>query len=107
MNFLIQGWLLGVAYVAPIGMQNMYIINTSMEKPYSHAIKVALIMIFFDISLGFFEFREAFFLFSDVDCLSICKEAFDYRKVGCVRFASDNHELFKGGDGVFLTGEGT
>lgn len=52
MNFLIQGWLLGVAYVAPIGMQNMYIINTSMEKPYSHAIKVALIMIFFDISLA-------------------------------------------------------
>lgn len=52
MTYLIQGWLLGIAYVAPIGMQNMYLINTAVEKKRSHALRVALIMIFLDITLA-------------------------------------------------------
>jgi len=52
MNFFIQGWLLGIAYVAPIGMQNMYLINTAIEKSKTRALQVALIMIFFDITLA-------------------------------------------------------
>lgn len=52
MSFLIQGWLFGIAYVAPIGMQNMYVINTAIQKSRSRAIQVALITIFFDISLA-------------------------------------------------------
>ncbi len=52
MSFLIQGWLLGIAFVAPIGMQNMYVINTALEKSRQRALQVALIMILFDISLS-------------------------------------------------------
>lgn len=52
MIYLIQGWLLGVAYVAPIGMQNMYVINTAIQKSRMRALQVALITIFFDISLA-------------------------------------------------------
>lgn len=52
MSFILQGWLLGIAYVAPIGMQNMYLINTSIERSRSRALQVALIIIFFDISLA-------------------------------------------------------
>ncbi|WBW94990.1 LysE/ArgO family amino acid transporter [Oceanirhabdus sp. W0125-5] len=52
MSTFIQGWLLGIAYVAPIGMQNMYLINTSIEKSRSRALQVALVMIFFDITLA-------------------------------------------------------
>lgn len=52
MNFLIQGWLLGIAYVAPIGMQNMYLINTALEGKKSRTLQVALIIIFFDITLA-------------------------------------------------------
>jgi L-lysine exporter family protein LysE/ArgO len=52
MTYILEGWLLGIAYVAPIGMQNMYLINTAIEKSRSRALQVALIMIFFDISLA-------------------------------------------------------
>lgn len=52
MNILLQGWLLGLAYVAPIGMQNMYVINTSLEKSRIRALQVALIVIVFDVSLA-------------------------------------------------------
>lgn len=52
MSTFIEGWLLGIAYVAPIGMQNMYLINTAIEKSRARALRVALIMIFFDITLA-------------------------------------------------------
>lgn len=52
MGILIQGWLIGFAYVAPIGMQNMYVINTAVEQNRSKALQVALITIFFDITLA-------------------------------------------------------
>jgi L-lysine exporter family protein LysE/ArgO len=33
--YFLQGFLIGLAYVAPIGTQNMYVINTALrEKPY-------------------------------------------------------------------------
>ncbi len=44
--------MLGIAYVAPIGMQNMYVINTAVSKNKTRAYQVALITIFFDISLA-------------------------------------------------------
>ncbi len=52
MGILIQGWLVGLAYVAPIGMQNMYVINTAVDKSKSRALQVALITIFFDVTLA-------------------------------------------------------
>src|SRR5271157_730083 len=52
LEFLIQGFLLGLAYLAPIGMQNMYVINSAMRMNKVQAYQVALITVFFDISLA-------------------------------------------------------
>ncbi len=49
---LIKGFTIGIAYVAPIGMQNMYVINTAMTQRRARLYMVALITIFFDISLA-------------------------------------------------------
>lgn len=51
-KYLIQGFLLGIAYVAPIGMQNLYVINTAISKTRLRAFQVALITTFFDMSLA-------------------------------------------------------
>ncbi|MTI66359.1 MAG: amino acid transporter [Firmicutes bacterium] len=50
--YLLQGFLLGLAYVAPIGMQNLYVINTAIKGDKIKTYKVALITIFFDILLA-------------------------------------------------------
>ena len=47
-----QGLSLGLAYVAPIGMQNLFVINSAMSQKLKRAIATALIVIFWDISLG-------------------------------------------------------
>lgn len=52
MEFLLQGLALGLAYVAPIGMQNIYVINTAISKNRLRAYQVAFITIFFDITLA-------------------------------------------------------
>jgi L-lysine exporter family protein LysE/ArgO len=52
MEFLLQGLALGLAYVAPIGMQNIYVINTAISKSKLRAYQVAFITIFFDITLA-------------------------------------------------------
>jgi len=44
--------MLGLAYVAPIGMQNLYVINTAIDRSKLRAYQVALTTIFFDISLA-------------------------------------------------------
>lgn len=49
---LIKGFMVGIAYVAPIGMQNLYVINTAMTQTKTRLYLVALITIFFDISLA-------------------------------------------------------
>lgn len=51
-QYLVQGLLLGLAYVAPIGMQNLYVINTAVTMNRVKAYQVAFITIFFDISLA-------------------------------------------------------
>ena len=52
METLLQGLTLGLAYVAPIGMQNIYVINTALGKSKLRAYQVALITVFFDITLA-------------------------------------------------------
>lgn len=52
LNYLIQGFLFGLAYVAPIGVQNLYVINTAIRKSKLVTLKTALITIFFDITLA-------------------------------------------------------
>lgn len=51
-EFLLEGFLLGLAYLAPIGMQNMYVINSAMRMSRIRAYQVALITFFFDVSLA-------------------------------------------------------
>lgn len=47
-----QGFLFGLAYVAPIGAQNLYVINSAVSKTKLRAYQTALITIIFDISLA-------------------------------------------------------
>lgn len=48
----LQGLGIGLAYVAPIGMQNLFVINSALTQPRRKALLTALIVIFFDISLA-------------------------------------------------------
>lgn len=52
-SYIAQGFMLGIAYVAPIGMQNTYVINTAAQSSRSRAFQVALITACFDIALAF------------------------------------------------------
>jgi len=55
-HYFWQGLLLGIAYVAPIGMQNLYVINTAIRMSRKRAYQVAGITVFFDISLALASF---------------------------------------------------
>ena len=57
--YFFQGLTLGLAYVAPIGVQNMFVINVGMCRPRLEAYRTALIVIFFDISLALAGFLGA------------------------------------------------
>lgn len=52
MLMYLQGLTFGLAYVAPIGMQNLFVINTALTQPRRRAFLTALIVIFFDIMLA-------------------------------------------------------
>ena len=57
MTTFIQGLSLGLAYVAPIGVQNLFVINAALSQPWGQALRTACIVIFFDVTLalaGFF-----------------------------------------------------
>lgn len=51
-SIYLQGLSLGLAYAAPIGMQNLFVINSAMSQKFGRAIATALIVIFWDLSLG-------------------------------------------------------
>lgn len=48
-----QGLAIGLAYVAPIGMQNLFVINSALAQPRRRALLTALIVTLFDVSLAF------------------------------------------------------
>ena len=52
MKYLLQGFTMGLAYVAPIGLQNLFVINTALTQKRKKAFLTALIVIFFDITLA-------------------------------------------------------
>ena len=52
MNIFLQGLTMGLAYVAPIGMQNLFVINSALTNKRQRALLTALIVIFFDITLS-------------------------------------------------------
>lgn len=52
MNIFLQGLTMGLAYVGPIGMQNLFVINSALTNKRKRALLTALIVIFFDITLS-------------------------------------------------------
>ena len=50
--FFFQGLTMGLAYVAPIGMQNLFVIHSALSHSLRRAVVTALIVLFFDISLS-------------------------------------------------------
>lgn len=52
MDIYLQGLTMGLAYVAPIGLQNLFVINTALTQPRRRVYATALIVIFFDVTLG-------------------------------------------------------
>ena len=52
MGFYLQGLTVGLAYIAPIGMQNLFVINSALTKPRRRALATALIVIVFDMALS-------------------------------------------------------
>ena len=52
MDIYLQGLTMCLAYVAPIGLQNLFVINTALTQPRRRVYATALIVIFFDVTLG-------------------------------------------------------
>lgn len=52
MKIFIQGLTMGLAYVAPIGLQNLFVINTALTQKKSRVFLTALIVVFFDVTLA-------------------------------------------------------
>ena len=52
MEIYLQGLTMGLAYVAPIGLHNLFVINTALTQPRKRVYATALIVIFFDVTLG-------------------------------------------------------
>ncbi len=53
MVYFFQGLTMGLAYVAPIGLQNLFVINSALTHTRRRALLTALIVIFFDVTLAF------------------------------------------------------
>ena len=52
MGVYLQGLTMGLAYVAPIGLQNLFVINSALTHTRRRALLTALIVIFFDVTLA-------------------------------------------------------
>lgn len=52
MVYFLQGLTMGLAYVAPIGLQNLFVINTALTQKKNRVFLTALIVIFFDVTLA-------------------------------------------------------
>ena len=52
MGLYIQGLTMGLAYIAPIGMQNLFVINSAQTRTRRNALITALIVICFDMALS-------------------------------------------------------
>lgn len=51
-KIIFQGYMLGLAYLAPIGMQNMYVINTASKSTGRRVFQIALIASILDVLLA-------------------------------------------------------
>lgn len=48
----IQGLTLGLAYLAPIGMQNLFVVDSALSHKLGRAMATALVVVFWDVSLA-------------------------------------------------------
>ncbi len=69
MNVYLQGLSAGLAYVAPIGMQNIFVINQALTRRRKWGLLTALIVVFFDISLALACFFGAGLLMAKIPIL--------------------------------------
>lgn len=51
-TYYLQGLTMGLAYLAPIGMQNLFVINSALNDSRRRAFLTAIIVAFFDITLS-------------------------------------------------------
>lgn len=51
LSVMLQGFTMGLAYVAPIGMQNLFVINAAVSQSRPRALITALFVTLFDLSL--------------------------------------------------------
>lgn len=94
-KIFIQGFLFGLAYAAPIGMQNLYVINTALSMGKLRVYATALITIFFDISLAlacFFGIGLIFDRFSYVKTLLLIIGCAAVTYIGITLIFSNNTE---------------
>lgn len=56
MQYFLQGLTMGLAYVAPIGLQNLFVINSALTQTRRRALITVICVIFFDISLSLASF---------------------------------------------------
>ncbi len=59
MDIYLRGAAVGLAYLAPIGLQNLFVIHSALMHRRSRAMLIAAIVIFFDISLALSSFLGA------------------------------------------------
>lgn len=71
MDIFLQGFMMGLAYVAPIGVQNLFVINSALTQKRSKAFLIALIVIFFDVTLAFACFFGIGFLIDKIEWLKL------------------------------------
>lgn len=59
MDILLRGMAVGLAYLAPIGLQNLFVIHSALTHRRSRALAIAAIVIFFDVTLALASFLGA------------------------------------------------
>lgn len=52
LSVFFQGLTLGLAYLAPIGMRNLFVINSALSHRLGRAMATALVVVFWDVSLA-------------------------------------------------------
>ena len=59
MEVFLKGMAVGLAYLAPIGFQNLFVIHSAIFHPRRRAMLIAAIVIFFDVTLALASFLGA------------------------------------------------
>ena len=52
MGVFLEGFLMGFAYIAPIGMENLFLIDTALTQKRRRVWLTVLIVLIFDVSLS-------------------------------------------------------